>query len=114
LRGIQDADSVDVIDNVRNYLAAVSAAAGVGLESCSWGSERPEWGYIALDWQVDGRDVALLWDARAGWSLVTEEATDVHLMAHLDGEVTAEPATVAAFAAALRAETVWAGPALPV
>ncbi|ONI89841.1 hypothetical protein ALI144C_03870 [Actinosynnema sp. ALI-1.44] len=93
-----------MIDELRDYLAAVSAELGIGLESCCWGSEAPAWGYVALDWRLSGRDVALLWDAATGWSIATEPdmGRDLDVVARLDGETTPPPAAVAEFVAALR------------
>jgi hypothetical protein len=94
-----------VIDDLRDYLAAVTARLGVGLESCCWGGEAPAWAYVALDWRLAGHDVALVWDARNGWSVATEPdiGRDLDVVARLDGEVSPDPATVADFVAALRA-----------
>jgi Family of unknown function (DUF6292) len=100
-----------VRDDLRDYLAAVSAELGVGLESCCWDSESPAWAYVALDWRLDGRDVALIWDDKDGWSAATEgmgAGSDLTVVAHLDGETAPQPATVAQFAATLRAEVPWA------
>jgi hypothetical protein len=105
------AHPIAVLDDLRDYLTAVSAAVGVGLESCCWGSESPAWAYIALDWRLNGRDVALLWDEQDGWSAATEEdGTDLCVLAHLDGEISPQPAVVGQFAATLRAELPWAQP----
>jgi uncharacterized protein DUF6292 len=104
------ADPVGVIDELRDYLAEVSAELGVGLESCCWGSEAPAWAYMALDWRLGGRDVALIWDEQDGWAIATEEAardTDLRVVAHLDGELTPAPSTVAEFVATFRAEVPW-------
>ena len=101
----------DVIDDLRDYLAAVTSRLGVGLESCCWGVEAPAWAYVALDWRLAGQDVALLWDSRTGWSVATEPeiGCDMDVVARLDGEVAPEPAVVARFVTALRAEA----PVLP-
>ncbi|CAM3292465.1 DUF6292 domain-containing protein [Kibdelosporangium persicum] len=93
-----------MIDELRDYLTAVTAHLGVGLESCCWGSDAPAWAYVALDWRLSGRDVALVWDAESGWSIATEPdiGRDLDVVARLDGEVTPEPAAVADFVATLR------------
>jgi hypothetical protein len=115
-RGLTDylTDHPDsVIDDVRDYLSAVTADLGVGLESCCWGSEAPAWAYVALDWRLGGRDVALVWDEKDGWSAATEAAgvgADLTVVAHLDGEIVPPPATVAQFVAMLQAELPWAQP----
>jgi hypothetical protein len=95
-----------VIDDLRDYLAAVTARLGVGLESCCWGGEARAWAYVALDWRLAGQDVALVWDAHDGWSVASEPdiGRDLHVVARLDGEVSPDPAAVADFVAALRAE----------
>jgi hypothetical protein len=110
LPGLIAADPVHVIDNVRDYLAAVSAELGVGLESCSWGSESPAWGYVALDWRLDERDVALVWSELDGWSLATEQAsqdTDLVVVAHLDGSLAPPAVVVGQFVGAFQAEIPW-------
>jgi hypothetical protein len=90
---------------------AVTRELGVGLESCCWGSESPRWAYIALDWQVDGHDVALVWEEDSGWSAATEyDSAQLCVMAHLEGETAPQSVTVADFAATLRAESLWAQP----
>ncbi|MEV4319994.1 DUF6292 family protein [Actinocrispum sp. NPDC049592] len=98
-----------MIDDVRDYLADVSRQAGVGLESCCWGWDSPAWGYIALDWRLNGRDVALVWDETTGWAIATEtDGAELDIVAHLDGEITPPASTVAQFAATLRSEVPWA------
>ncbi|MCE7003509.1 DUF6292 family protein [Kibdelosporangium philippinense] len=94
-----------MIDDLKDYLAAVTAQLGVGLESCCWGAEVPAWAYVALDWRLAGRDVALLWDARTGWSIATEPdiGCDLDVVARLGSEVIPQPAAVADFVT-----TVWA------
>lgn len=96
--------------DLREYLVVVSAELGVGLESCSWGSEAPMWAYIALDRRVDGRDAALIWDTDHGWSLATEQSaqdTDLRVVARLDGPVAPPAGVVAEFVASFRAEVPW-------
>jgi hypothetical protein len=101
-----------VMDKLRDYLAAVTAELGVGLESCCWGSESPAWAYLALDWQVAGHDVALVWDELDGWTAATETGVgcDLAIVAHLDGESAPPPETVAQFVATVKAEALWAVP----
>lgn len=100
------ADPAGVIDDLRDYLAAVTSRLGIGLESCCWGGEAQTWAYVALDWRLAGQDVALVWDARDGWAVAREPdiGRDLDLVARLDGEVSPDPATVAVFVATLRAE----------
>jgi hypothetical protein len=99
------ADPGDVIDDFKDYLTAVTSRVGVGLESCCWGGEPPTWAYVALDWRLAGRDVALLWDSRSGWSVATdpEIGCDLDEVARLEGDPRPAPAAVAEFVAALRA-----------
>ncbi|MET0233381.1 MAG: DUF6292 family protein [Kibdelosporangium sp.] len=95
-----------MIDNLRDYLADVTARLGVGLESCCWGGEAPAWAYVALEWCLAGQDVALLWDSRTGWAVATEPeiGRDLDVVARLDGDVRPAPAVVADFVAAMQAE----------
>lgn len=92
------------------YLDAVASALGVGLESCAVDLDVPASGYVALDWRLGrfpGRDLALLWDERHGWSAAVDEAGDEDLImvAYLGGdEVVPAPRAVMRFLAALRAE----------
>jgi hypothetical protein len=66
---------------------------------------------MALDWQLNGRDVALVWEENVGWSAATEDdSAELYVVAHLDGEIAPEPVTVAQFAATLRAEVPWGQP----
>ncbi|MET0132159.1 MAG: DUF6292 family protein [Kibdelosporangium sp.] len=90
-------------DELRDYLAAVSAEFGVGLESCSWGSESPRWGYVALERQLGGHDLALLWNEQDGWSAATETSGSLELVivGRLADEVSPEPTAVASFVARL-------------
>jgi hypothetical protein len=96
--------------DLREYLAAVSAELGVGLESCSWGSEAPMWAYIALDRRYEGRDTALIWDADNGWSFATEESaqdTDLQVVAKLGGPVAPPAGVVAEFVSGFPTEVPW-------
>ena len=97
-----------VIDDLRDYLAAVTAELGVGLESCCWGDEPPAWAYVALDWRRDGRDVALVWDGGSGWSLAMEPdvGRELSIVATLGGEVRPQPTTVGGFVSSLRSPIV--------
>jgi hypothetical protein len=101
-----------VIDELRNYLADVTAELGVGLESCCWDMESPAWAYLALDWQLAGHDMALVWGEMDGWTAATETGVGCELVvvAHLDGDPAPQPATVAEFVATLRAEAAWPAP----
>jgi hypothetical protein len=97
------ADPPGVIDDLRDYLAAVTSRLGIGLESCCWG-EAPAWAYVALDGQLGGQDLALVWDARDGWSIAKEPdiGRDLDIVARLAGAVSPDPAVVADFVAELR------------
>ncbi|MGW5714804.1 DUF6292 family protein [Amycolatopsis sp. NPDC003865] len=90
------------------YLAAVSAAVGVGAESCTVDLDDPASAYIALDVRVPshhGRDTALLWDERHGWAFAAEthSGEDLLVLAYLGGELVPAPARVRGFVAAVRA-----------
>jgi hypothetical protein len=100
------------------YLAAVSAAVGVGEESCAMDVDDPASAYIALDLRLPrhpGRDLALLWDERHGWAFAmeTHSGEDLLVLAYLGGEVVPAPARVHAFVAALRAAGGSSAPPVP-
>ncbi|MFD8498747.1 DUF6292 family protein [Amycolatopsis sp. NPDC059657] len=94
---------------LREYLSAVATELGVGLESCTIDCDLPRSAYLALDWRLDrfpGRDLALLWDERHGWSaaIETHSGEDLIVLSYLGGDsVLPAPDTVARFVAALRA-----------
>ncbi|WP_370962621.1 DUF6292 family protein [Amycolatopsis sp. cg9] len=89
------------------YLAEVSAAVGVGAESCTVDVDAPVSAYIALDARLGrcpDRDTALLWDERYGWSLAmeTRSGEDLLVLAYLGRELVPRPARVRDFVAAIR------------
>ncbi len=96
------------LDAVWGYLAEVTGALGVGLESCTVDNDSPVSAYVALDEQLPGhpgRDVALLWDEIHGWSVAieTHSGEDLIVLRYLGGQtVVPPPARVARFVAALR------------
>jgi hypothetical protein len=100
---------------LRDYLRAVSAELGVGLESCTMDLDVPRSAYVALDWRLDrfpDRDLALLWDERHGWSaaIETQSSEDLIVLSYLGGNTVApSPRAVARFAAAIRAGDHTAG-----
>jgi hypothetical protein len=84
------------------YIASVAAQLGVGLESCCLDTDEPATVYLALDDRLaefPDRDVALLWNAKTGWSVAVETATgeDLLVVAALKAGVLPEPAVVARF-----------------
>lgn len=95
---------------LRGYLEAVTAALGIGLESCTVDLDTPVAAYIAIDWRFTrfpGRDVALIWDERHGWAATIEAGCgeDVIVLAYLGGDdVLPDPRHVVRFLAALRAD----------
>ncbi|EOD70247.1 DUF6292 family protein [Amycolatopsis vancoresmycina] len=99
------------------YLAAVSAAVGVGEESCTLDLDAPTSAYIALDERLSrhpGRDMALLWDERHGWAFAmeTHSGEDLLVLAYLGGELVPSPARVRGFVTAIR--SAGGASALPV
>ncbi|MEV7098613.1 DUF6292 family protein [Amycolatopsis sp. NPDC051045] len=89
------------------YLTAVSAAVGVGEESCTVDADSTVSAYIALDVRLvrsPDRDMALLWDERHGWSFAmeTHSGEDLLVLAYLGSELVPEPARVRGFVAASR------------
>lgn len=100
------------------YLAAVSAAVGVGAESCTADLDDPASAYIALDVRLSrhpGRDMALLWDERHGWAFAmeTHSGEDLLVLAYLGGELVPAPARVRRFVAAIRAAGGASGDSVP-
>ncbi|MGB3444131.1 MAG: DUF6292 family protein [Actinophytocola sp.] len=95
---------------LRTYLADVTTALGVGLESCTVDHDTPVSAYIALDERFPGypdRDVALLWDEVRGWSAAIEphRAHDLIVIRYLgdsNGTIVPPPEHVARFVTALR------------
>lgn len=100
------------------YLDAVSAAAGVGPESCTIDLDSPMSAYLALDGHLSvhpGRDTALLWDERHGWSFAieTHSGEDLILVACLGGELVPAPTRVREFVHTVRARTQRTPPPAP-
>ncbi|WP_414941900.1 DUF6292 family protein [Amycolatopsis sp. cmx-11-51] len=97
-------------DDVWGYLAEVTAALGIGLESCTVDHDSPVSAYVALDERLPrhpGRDVALLWDEMHGWAaaIETHSGEDLIVLRYLGGTTaTPPPARVAHFVSALRAD----------
>lgn len=83
--------------HLRGYVRQVSDALGLSPECCCVQGERPSNAYVALDGQLPdfpGRDVALLWDERRGWS-VAVETQELFLVEHYGDDPTPEPQVVA-------------------
>ncbi len=99
---------------LREYLAAVARAVGVGLESCTLDAGTPAAAYIALDWRLSRfpeHDLALVWDEVHGWAAAVENASGdaATVLSYLGGEVLPEPRAVVRFLAAVRADDPEAG-----
>lgn len=96
------------LDDVWGYLAEVTAALGVGLESCTVDHDSPVSAYVALDGRLPrhpGRDVALLWDEIHGWAaaIETHSGEDLIVLRYLGGHTPVPPPDrVARFVTALR------------
>jgi hypothetical protein len=94
---------------LHGYLSAVTSALGIGLESCTVDLDLPASAYVALDMRLDrfpGRDLALLWNERNGWSVAVEthRGEDLIALSYLGGaEVVPQPREVAKFLAAVLA-----------
>ncbi|WIY00385.1 DUF6292 family protein [Amycolatopsis mongoliensis] len=89
------------------YLAAVSSAVGVGVESCTVDLDAPASAYVALDVRLlrhPDRDMALLWDERHGWAFAmeTHSGEDLLVLAYLGGELVPAPPRVGRFVAGIR------------
>ncbi|WP_410652662.1 DUF6292 family protein [Amycolatopsis sp. cmx-4-54] len=95
-------------DAVWGYLAEVTEALGVGLESCTVDHDSPVSAYVALDERLPThpeRDVALLWDEIHGWAVAieTHSGEDLIVLRYLGGKTaTPSPAEVARFLRAVR------------
>ncbi|GLY42925.1 hypothetical protein Amsp01_089480 [Amycolatopsis sp. NBRC 101858] len=93
---------------LRGYLADVTNALGIGLESCTIDPDTPVSAYVALDERLPGypdHDVALLWDETHGWAaaLETHSGEDLIVVRYLGGAtITPSPARVTRFIGALR------------
>lgn len=87
---------------LRGYVGKVAAELGVGLESSVIDPSPPASVYIALDTKLirfPGRDLALLWDERFGWSgaVETHSGEDLIIIAYQGGDLLPEAGDVAAF-----------------
>src|ERR1700743_3781772 len=93
----------ETVAGLRDYVALVAAALGVGLESCAIEPYPPASAYIALDARLarfPHRDLALLWDERHGWSagVETHSGEDLIVVAYRSGDLLPPPAAVRTFA----------------
>ncbi|MBN9743242.1 MULTISPECIES: DUF6292 family protein [unclassified Amycolatopsis] len=100
------------------YLDAVSVAAGVGPESATMDLDSPMSAYLALDGQLavhPGRDTALVWDERHGWSFTieTHSGEDLLVVAYLGDDLVPPPSRVREFVRAVRALTRRTPPPAP-
>ncbi|MFK0247173.1 DUF6292 family protein [Amycolatopsis azurea] len=97
-----------VLPALWDYLADVTGALGIGLESCSVDYDSPVSVYVALDGRIPGhpgREVALLWDEVHGWAIAVEthSGEDLIVLRYLGGETIAPTAAqVARFVQAHR------------
>ncbi|MGW7534393.1 DUF6292 family protein [Amycolatopsis sp. NPDC054798] len=104
---------------LRGYLADVTRALGIGLESCTVDQDSPLSAYIALDDRLPGypgRDVALLWDEAHGWSAAVEthSGEDLIVIRYLGGaSVAPPPARLRRFVAALHEDDHRIGQLVP-
>ncbi|MFD2470385.1 DUF6292 family protein [Amycolatopsis silviterrae] len=81
---------------LRDYLAEVTRALGIGLESCIVDQDPTLSVYVALDGYLPGypeRDVALRWDEVRGWSIAVEARSgeDLVVVRYLGGTSAAPP-----------------------
>lgn len=91
---------------LRQYVRLVSEALGLTGESSYVQADDAISAYIALDRRLrrfPGRDVALLWDEKHGWSAAVEthSGEDLLVVAYLGRDVLPRPASVAAWASEL-------------
>ncbi|WP_406634270.1 DUF6292 family protein [Amycolatopsis sp. WGS_07] len=93
---------------LRGYLADITRALGIGLESCTIDQDPVLSAYVALDGYLPGypgRDVALLWDEIRGWAVAVEthSGEDLIVVRYLGGaSVAPPPEHLVRFVAALR------------
>ncbi|MFE3176314.1 DUF6292 family protein [Amycolatopsis sp. NPDC059090] len=85
-----------VVAALRGYLAEVTRALGVGLESRTVDQGPPLSAYVALGDYLPGypgRDAALLWDEVRGWSAAVEthSGEDLIVIRYLGGSCVAPP-----------------------
>jgi Family of unknown function (DUF6292) len=81
---------------LRGYVESVATALEVGPESCTVDAHEPASAYVALDWTLPGlpgRDLALLWDERHGWSVAVEthSGEDLIVLGYLGGTTVVPP-----------------------
>jgi hypothetical protein len=95
---------------LRHYVSEVARALGVGPESTTVDPATPASAYLALDGRVPGypgRDLALLWDERHGWSAAVEthSGEDLVIVSYVDPKhgLVPSPRLLARFVTALRA-----------
>jgi hypothetical protein len=104
---------------LREYVRAVAAGWGIGVESCVLDVEPPAWAYVALDRTLPrypDRDVALLWDERTGWAVAVETHSSEDLIVvacPVDGTVVPPPSRVRAFVDEVTGHGGWAGNRVP-
>ncbi|MEV6714654.1 DUF6292 family protein [Lentzea sp. NPDC051208] len=95
---------------VRRHVRLVARALGLSPQCCCVQGERPSNAYVALDGRLPdfpGREVALLWDERHGWSLAieTHSGEDLIVVEQHGDELRPEPSSVARWArSALRGD----------
>jgi hypothetical protein len=95
---------------LRRYLLAVAGTLGLDARACAINPRRPARGYLAVNIALarfSGRDLALSWDERYGWSAIVESDFGQHVttIARLKGDTMPDPAAVQAFVDDLVAES---------
>lgn len=100
----------EIAAGLRGYILAVARTLGLGPESCALNPNYPARGYVAVNIELarfPGRDLALSWDERYGWSAVVESdfGQRITRVARLDGSTLPGPAEVQAFVDDLVAES---------
>lgn len=103
---------------LRRYAGLVSEALGLTGETFWVHTESPTTGYIPLDDRAPGfpgRDLALLWDERHGWSAAIETASgeDLIVVSYLGKDILPPPLVVARFVTDLVAGRVTGQPDPP-
>ncbi|WP_447002524.1 DUF6292 family protein [Saccharothrix isguenensis] len=89
----------DLVSGLRGYVRLVTGELGLSGE-CSYAQAEPAGAYLALDGRLPGfpdRDVALLWDEGAGWSVAVEthSGEDLIVYAYFGPELLPAPEAVA-------------------
>nr|ADR01092.1 Noc2 [Nocardia sp. ATCC 202099] len=94
-----DVNDPAVERNLGEYVAAVGDAVGAGPAASAVDLGPPVSVYLAVDQRIAGRDAALLWSERHGWSVATESHPALTVLGYLGPDLLPPPNAVARFLA---------------